>query len=420
MSENFENEYTPESTEPYSTESDPSMDDTTTDPYSTDPYSTDTEATDPYSTEDPYSTNSETTDPYTTDPYSTEPPSSSSEAGAEAPIDVDGDGVDDGIQVDTDGDGAFDIAVITNPETGATEIGVDTDGDGRVDLVGVDTDADGVPDDFSTVSDTDEMPDGPFTSEDTESVDPYSTDTETDTETETVDPFSTDTDTDTDTDTVDPYSTDTETTDTDGTHGDPQADKEFHTVQPGPVDCLPTSVSMVVSDILGEDVPAEEVVAKANEAGYMTDQGMRGQDALALLQEYGIDAEIQSGTVDDLKAALDNGDQIIVGLDAADVYADSTGTVYESETDAPGSDVVESGHAIEITGVSDGPPPVVYANDPGFPDGAGVEIPLEVFEAAWDDADNMVIVAEGASDTSVGGVESQRTWLLPFTFTLQK
>src|SRR5690606_6420513 len=102
-----------------------------------------------------------------------------------------------------------------------------------------------------------------------------------------------------------------------GIHGEPRADVEYHQVQPGPVDCLPTSVSMVLSEITGSDIPAQELVDLANESGFMTDSGMAPVDAVTLLENYGVEAEVASGTVDDLRAALDAGDPVIIGLDAA-------------------------------------------------------------------------------------------------------
>ena len=89
---------------------------------------------------------------------------------------------------------------------------------------------------------------------------------------------------------------------------------------------------------------------------------------------------------------------------------------------------------------------VVYINDPGFPDGAGVAISIDAFEDAWTDADHGMIVAidddttaadaaDGGDSTvdagsagSVGGVESDddgvlesiaKFVLLPFDLVLR-
>ena len=172
--------------------------------------------------------------------------------------------------------------------------------------------------------------------------------------------------------------------DSDSVHGLPMAEIPYHQAQIGPNDCLPTSVAMVLTEITGSEVPQADLVDLADELDLLGPTGMSMAGGLQLLHHYGVDADVRTGSMDELRIMLDNGDPIIIGLDSDDLYG---------EGDAQFGDDLVAGHAVVITGIDDGAG-VVYINDPGFPDGAGVAISIEAFEDAWADADNTMIVAE--------------------------
>lgn len=286
-------------------------------------------------------------------------------------FDLDADGYAETTMLDTTDDGLVDTMVIEDPYSDAVVVGADLDGDGVIETVAFDDDGDGIIDgSYSEAGMGDVIvDDGPAIVDDLDAtaVDegPFTTTTE------------------------NPVVSD------DGVHGDPQADIEYHQTQPGPVDCLPTSVAMSLTELTGAEVPADDVIAMANSESFMTDAGMSAEDSLTLFESYGVDAELSTGTVDGLREALDAGDTIVVGIDSADLYADGGG---------PFDPGMESGHAVVITGIDDGPPGVVYINDPGFPDGAGVAIPLDQFEDSWDDSDHTMVVATPNVDV-VGAVD---------------
>lgn len=316
--------------------------------------------------------------------------------------DSDGDGFAETTIIDTDGDGIADTFIEEDPYSGAMAVAVDTDGDGIVDAVAIDYDGDGIIDE-AVVDDgiAVGMDDTPYDDDDGSSNGPFPNDEGT-----------------TDDPTLDPIADE-------GMHGDPPSDMTYHQTQPGPVDCLPTSVAMTLSELTGQDIPAGDLVAMANDNGFMTETGMAAEDALTLFESYGVEADLTSGSVDDLRLALDNGDSIVVGIDSADLYAGDGGPFDQGLT---------TGHAVVITGIDDGPPGAVYINDPGFPDGAGVEIPLDQFIDSWEDTDNTMIVAEpttgaadvGAVDVGADGSESlvddasvlARMILLPLNFKI--
>lgn len=323
--------------------------------------------------------------------------------------DTDGDGYADTAGYDLDHDGVMDTIVMTDAHSGATYVGVDLDGDGQMDAVLIDSDGDGYADHAyareGSVADPAGQHDPAGQRDPAGQHDPQPTpapghDPVDPVQPPVTDPFATD-------------SPDLPETGDPGIHGDPRAEIEYHTVQPGPVDCLPTSVSMVLSEVTGQHVPAEDVVRLANEKGFMTDTGMSAENSLELLRSYGVDAQLETGTIDSLRQALDNGDKVIIGLDSDDLYNGGGG---------PFDQGLVSGHAVELTGIDDGPPAMIYINDPGFPDGAGVQIPVDQFEDAWQDADHVMVVAPGPGEATVevGGATDaaamvEKIRLLPIT-----
>jgi len=314
---------------------------------------------------DPY--DSTYTDESYTDESYTEPSYDSSFDGNMS-VDSDGDGFAETTFIDFDGDGVSDAVSTIDAATGAEYVGIDVDMDGQLDTMLVDSDGDGVVDEASSDTDGDGVLDTKLDPETGEPTD---------------EPF-----------VLDPEAVDgsegTEETpiDDDSVHGDPMAEIPYHQAQVGPNDCLPTSVAMVLTEITGSEVPQGDLVDLANELDLLGPTGMSMEGGLQLLEHYGVDAEVQTGSMDDLRTMLDNGDPIIIGLDSDDLYG---------EGDAPFTDDLVAGHAVVITGIDD-EAGVVYINDPGFPDGAGVAISIEAFEDAWADADNTMIVAEAAGD----------------------
>ncbi len=269
-------------------------------------------------------------------------------------FDSDGDGYAETAVFDLDGDGIADAYDIIDPATGMETLVLDADGDGSFDTALTDYDGDGTFDE--TIADLDG--DGWYET----TLDAGTEATET-----TTDPF--------------------EDLDAD-VHGDPMAEIEYHQAQASDNDCLPTSVAMVISEMTGTDVPAGELVDLAEELDVLDPDGMTVDNGVRLLEHYGVEAEGRTGSLDELRTMLDADVPVIIALDADDIYG--TG-------DAPFADDTISGHAVVITGIDD-EAGLVYINDPGFPDGAGVAVPIDVFEDAWTDFDHQMIVVEDADE----------------------
>ncbi len=278
-------------------------------------------------------------------------------------LDTDADGFAETTVMDLNSDGVADAYDVVDPYSGTEVLVLDSDVDGAIDTAIVDQDGDGVFDQGVADTDGDGSIDttfDPATGEDVDDGAPFDED-----------------------------SGDEDGGDDDGVHGDPMAEKPYHQAQAGANDCLPTSVAMVLTEATGNTVAAEDVVDLANELALLGPDGMTLEGGLALLDHYGVDAEVQTGNVEDLRAMLDAGKPVIIGLDSDDLYGAG---------DQPFSDDLVAGHAVVITGIDD-EAGLIYINDPGFPDGAGVAISIDDFEDAWKDADNTMIVAETTDST---------------------
>lgn len=287
-------------------------------------------------------------------------------------VDLDGDGWSETIVSDTNRDGVADVYDWLDPNTGTQVIGFDADTDGLIDAIVTDSDGDGEFDDAAIDTDGDGVLDTTFDPGTGETFDPTSP---------TVDPG------------VEPTEGDV--------HGDPMAEIPYHQAQVSDNDCLPTSVAMVATEALGVDVPQADLVALADELELLGPDGMSLDGGVTLLEQYGLDAEVQAGSLDDLRTLLDAGTPVIIGLDADDLYG---------QGDQPFADDFAMGHAVVITGIDD-EAGLVYINDPGFPDGAGVAVSIDEFEDAWIDGGNSMIVvdapdAAGAETMTGSGTEA--------------
>jgi hypothetical protein len=281
-------------------------------------------------------------------------------------------------EVDLDGDGVTDMYHVVDEISGAEALGFDVNGDGALDTMVVDIDGDGTFD--GGMMDTDG--DGELDTE----FDPNSGGTPSASSNEDP-PFPVE---ENDSDAIAPVAEQPDT-DSDSIHGEPMAEIAYHQAQAGNNDCLPTSVSMVLSEITGQTVPAADVTALATKMGLLSENGMTLQEGVLLLNEFGVEAEVQTGSLDGLRSMLDNGTQVIIGLDSDDLYGSG---------DAPFEDNLVMGHAVVITGIDD-EAGLVYINDPGFPDGAGIAIPIDQFEDAWTDTGHsLLVVKDSAADAA--------------------
>lgn len=159
--------------------------------------------------------------------------------------------------------------------------------------------------------------------------------------------------------------------------------------------CVPVSCGMVVSEMLGRPLDQHfetEMVGAAVDMGLLTQDdkgqwsGMGVDGAVQLLEHYGIPAHTEQGDMSKLETYLDEGRGVILAVDSSELW-----TGVADDTDPQDA----ADHAVRITEVD----PVhgtVTINDPGLPasQGHGETVPIAVFEDAWRDSGNAMVVTD--------------------------
>ena len=283
--------------------------------------------------------------------------------------------------MDTDGDGRVDVEYWEFPD-GTWQQLVDMDGDTRPDALYIDTDADdqanmivfpngeGM---YTVLLDLDG--DGTFEAEDTmsradldarlpgaaELLDAQYLDV--------VEP------------TVAPEVDDTEVI------GSPTEASQYWFNQAENGNCAPSSVAMIVSEYTGEALLSEqEFLDQAHDMGLLVydptgGYGMSDEATLALLEANGIPAELIHGDMATLEQALEDGKGVMLAVDSGEIW-------YGEATEDDAAD-----HMLVVTGV-DEEAGMVYLSDPGNPAGNMLSVPIDVFQDAWADSDNAMIVCD--------------------------
>jgi hypothetical protein len=111
------------------------------------------------------------------------------------------------------------------------------------------------------------------------------------------------------------------------------------------------------------------------------------QDVGNILEAYGLHVDKhEGGTIQDIEHCLEKGGDVIVGVDADEIWYTN------HDTYGPGND---ANHALEVIGVdySDPNHPMVILNDSGTPDGCGSMVPLDQFMDAWQDSGYYMVEA---------------------------
>ena len=338
-------------------------------------------------------------------------------------IDVDGDGIFETEQFDVDGDGVMDIETVdTNQDGIADEIYIDSDGDGNTDYMEYDSDGDGITDTMLYSADTDG--DGVFDTTMKEVYEDIDGDGEFDKVTimnydETTDDFEVLEIRDLDTgeivdDTVnkddlveiepifydendngiysDLYENfDPATADMDKVVGDPGKSMEVWACQGNTNRCALYSQMFIIEEYTGQDIDIEDFADIAEANGWFTeDGGTPVVHVSKMLEYYGMDTETTyDNDLSDIADALNNGEKVIVGVDADEYWLGENDTVYTPNDGA--------NHAIEVIGIdySDPDNPMVIINDSGNPNGCGDMIPYQTFMDAWQDSECIMVVCSG-------------------------
>jgi hypothetical protein len=168
--------------------------------------------------------------------------------------------------------------------------------------------------------------------------------------------------------------------------GDPFNDMEYFDNQDDPNSCAIASTSMILQKF-GYDFGEEALSDYFQENGvYDPSKGTfisyidETVNSIAEATNANFYAtEIENFTINQIKDILNSGDKILVGLDAFELYRESEITL----NDIRG--IPHSPHAVELIGIINNNNNLTCVlNDPGFPNGSGIEVPLEKFFNAAD------------------------------------
>ena len=172
--------------------------------------------------------------------------------------------------------------------------------------------------------------------------------------------------------------------------GDPGADMEHWEFQGPTGRCAIYAQKFVIEEALGREVPIEELVAVAEEYGWFSDVDGGGTTTLnmdKLLEYYEVDHQMSfDNDIDSLEKALNEGKNIIVGVDSGQIWYGDENNIFSPETNAD--------HAVQVIGIDRTDPgcPMVVLNDSGTPNGRGELVPLNIFENAWNAGDSQMII----------------------------
>lgn len=172
--------------------------------------------------------------------------------------------------------------------------------------------------------------------------------------------------------------------------GDPETDMQHWEFQGPTGRCAIYAQKFVIEEALGREVPIEELVTVAEEHGWFSDASGGGTTTLnmdKLLEYYGVDHQMSfDNDIDSLENALNDGKNVIVGVDSGQIWYGDKNNIFSPETHAD--------HAVQVIGIDRTDPrcPMVVLNDSGTPNGCGELVPLDIFENAWNAGDSQMII----------------------------
>jgi len=174
----------------------------------------------------------------------------------------------------------------------------------------------------------------------------------------------------------------------DGMHGDPAAAAPYWRYQQQDHDCGEMAVADVVGQINGREPTEDEITAAAGTIPSVSHPGpvyrpsgnTKNSDLPVLLAHYGIHAAAVHTNVDSLAQELDQGHEVIVGLNDRTIW------------NKPG-DRTQENHFVVVTGI-DTKAGVVHLNDSGVKAGRDEQVPIGAFQAAWNTSDNFAVVTK--------------------------
>ena len=175
-------------------------------------------------------------------------------------------------------------------------------------------------------------------------------------------------------------------------HGDPIAEIEPFDPQDEPYSCAIATTNMLFNSFgydFGEDIFSdvfETLDIYSPESGTSAHSIDEAINIFSKVNGLDLNAtEINNFNIEELQSHLDSGNKLLIALDSYELHHDDV-TLNEVLC------IPDSGHAVQLTGIiksDEGDFAVI--NDPGYPEGAGVEIPIDRFMDACSDFDYTAI-----------------------------
>jgi hypothetical protein len=184
-------------------------------------------------------------------------------------------------------------------------------------------------------------------------------------------------------------------------YGDGEAERQWGQIQTQNGYCGPVSIAMVLAELTGVQYGETQMVQAAIDRGMLVGEpgaweGMYVHNVAALLTEFGAASHVESGTLDSLRAYLDQGRDIILFVDSSEVW-------YGTDDDGTAGD--RQDHFLVITEIDD-ERGVATLNDPGWPTGVGREVSLATIEDAWQDSSYQMVVTDAGVVYGRADIES--------------
>lgn len=171
--------------------------------------------------------------------------------------------------------------------------------------------------------------------------------------------------------------------------GNPEEDLDNWHLQETNSSCAVASQEFILEELTGMDFEEGTLRNIAEQNGwYDPNGGTSMEDVGNILEHMGLQVERSyNNDLDDLEECLANGGKIVVGVDSSEIW-------YREDDDpfGPGDG---ADHAIEVIGIDRSNPsqPMVIVNDSGVANGCGAMIPFDIFRDAWEDSGYFMVEA---------------------------
>jgi len=194
-------------------------------------------------------------------------------------------------------------------------------------------------------------------------------------------------------------------------HGTPLEDMALWDPQDDPMSCAVATTSMMFHSIGVEHISESGIAEEFQELGIYdpatgTDTSHLADSLNRMCRELGIEAEavaISGATVKDWAEMLGRGTRPQLFIDATEL--DPLGRALNDLGLIPGSP-----HAVQLIGIEDGPNGcTAIINDPGSPDGSGLQVPMDVLRDASQDFGHSgtCLTAKGSGQLSADSPDAQ-------------